>query len=100
MKNFAGIAGTKFGSEAVMKSEAAFQNFETPLLRAEVRLQKSEVRLRGSDTNIGVSKALNQRLRVNVWLHLRQRYMSRSVVRKEKKNTAPKKAMNGMAAHR
>ena len=67
---------------------------------SKLKLQKSEVRLRGSDTNIGVSKALNQRLRVNVWLHLRQRYMSRSVVRKEKKNTAPKKAMNGMAAHR
>ena len=38
MKNFAGIAGTKFGSEAVMKSEAAFQNFETPPLRPEVPL--------------------------------------------------------------
>ena len=44
MKNFAGIAGTKFGSEAVMKSEAAFQNFETPLLRDEVPLVIAEMR--------------------------------------------------------
>lgn len=43
MKNFAGIAGTKFGSEAVMKSEVAFQNFETPPLRSEVQLQNPEV---------------------------------------------------------
>ena len=43
MKNFAGIAGTKFGSEAVMKSEAAFQNFETPPLRPEVPLLRPEV---------------------------------------------------------
>ena len=43
MKNFAGIAGTKFGSEVVMKSEAAFQNFETPPLRPEVPLLRPEV---------------------------------------------------------
>lgn len=43
MKNFAGIAGTKFGSEAVMKSEVAFQNFETPPLRPEVPLLRPEV---------------------------------------------------------
>ena len=43
MNNAAGITRTKFGSEAVMKSEAAFQNFETPPLRPEVPLLRPEV---------------------------------------------------------
>ena len=54
MKNFAGIAGTKFGSEAVMKSEAAFQNFETPPLRPEVPLQNPELPPVPLDINIPV----------------------------------------------
>ena len=44
MNNAAGITRTKFGSEAVMKSETAFRNFETPFLRAEVPLVTAETR--------------------------------------------------------
>ena len=43
MNNAAGITRTEFGSEAVIKSEAAFQNFETPFLRDEVPLVIAEM---------------------------------------------------------
>ena len=43
MNNAAGITRTKFGSEAVMKSEAAPRISETPFLRAEVPLVNAEM---------------------------------------------------------
>ena len=43
MNNAAGITRTEFGSEAVIKSEAVLQNFETPLLRDEVPLVIAEM---------------------------------------------------------
>ena len=56
MKNFAGIAGTKFGSEAVMKSEAAFQNFETPPLRSETPPLCAKIPVPGMSKKAGISK--------------------------------------------
>ena len=43
MNNAAGITRTEIGSEAVRKTEAALQNFETPFLRDEVPLVIAEM---------------------------------------------------------
>ena len=49
MNNAAGITRTEFGSEAVIKTEAALRNFETPFLRDEVPLVIAETgRLSGN----------------------------------------------------
>ena len=66
MNNAAGITRTEFGSEAVIKSEAALRNFETPFLRDEVPLVIAETgRLSGKCNDFLPSEVPEE----GSWLH-------------------------------